>query len=204
LLVARRELRRIGAVRSVTASQRLPNSGLSWQNSDSTHPLGSILNTGVHLYDLVRWMLGVEFDRVYCQAHRVENPFHEDLFKMQATLVNHPALVGLEIAKCTQSRSSNLEIAGALGQIWVDYQTDQVTLLQGNERTTLREAGVVHTLPRVLEDFARHVENGQPMPITTLDGVRTLEVVEASYRSLAENRAEPVGRPHLVPPAPLV
>ena len=200
LLVARRELRRIGAVRSVTASQRLPNVALSWQNSDSTHPLGSILNTGVHLYDLVRWMLGVEFDRVFCQAQRVDNPFHEDFFKIQATLVNQPALVALEIAKCTNSRSSNLEIVGANGQLWVDYQTDEVTLLQGKERTILRHPDPVMTLPRVLEDFARHVEHGQPMPITVQDGVRTLEVVEACYRSLAENRLEPVSRPHLVNP----
>lgn len=203
LVLARRELRRIGAIRAITASQRLPHAGLSWQNSDSTHPLGSILNTGVHLFDLVRWMFGLEFDRVYCQTHRVENPFHEDLFKMQATLQNHDALVALEVAKCTDSRSSNLEIVGAQGQLWVDYQMDSVLLLQGHERTVLREPEPVLTLPRMLADFAHHLEHGEPMPITALDGVRTLEVVEACYRSLSENRPEPVGRPHLVdPPIP--
>jgi predicted dehydrogenase len=203
LLLARRELRRIGPIRAITASQRLPHVGMSWQNSDSTHPLGSILNTGVHLFDLVRWMLGLEFDRVYCQTHRVENPFHEDLFKMQATVQNHDALVALEVAKCTDSRSSNLEIVGAAGQLWVDYQMDSVVLLQGRERTVLREPGPVMTLPHMLADFAHHVEHGQPMPITAHDGVRTLEVVEACYRSLAENRPEPVARPHLVePPLP--
>src|SRR5262245_14575241 len=50
LLTARRELRRIGAVRSFTASQRLPHADLQWQNTETTSPLGSILNTGVHLY----------------------------------------------------------------------------------------------------------------------------------------------------------
>ncbi len=200
--LARRELRRIGPIRSITASQRLPHAGLTWQTSDSTHPLGAILNTGVHLFDLVRWMLGLEFDRVYCQSQRVENPFHEDLFKMQATLQNHPALVGLEVAKCTDSRSSNLEITGAQGQLWVDYQVDSVLLLQGHERTELRAPDPVMTLPLMLADFARHLDLGQPMPITVLDGVRTLEVVEACYRSLAENRPEPVARPHLVEPPP--
>jgi predicted dehydrogenase len=200
LLTARRELRRIGPVRTITASQRLPHADLSWQNTDSTHPLGSILNTGVHLFDLVRWMFGVEFDRVYAQAHRVENPFHEDLFKVQATLQNHDAFVALEVAKCTNSRSSNLEIVGAAGQLWVDYQTDSVTLLQGTERTVLREAAPEPTLPRMLADFAHHLEHGEPMPITVQAGVRTLEVVEACYRSLAENRPEPVARPYLVEP----
>ena len=200
LLVARRELRQIGAIRSISASQRLPHADHSWQNTDSTSPLGSILNTGVHLFDTVRWVFGLEFDRVYCQAHRVENPFHEDLFKAQATLQNHDALVALEIAKCTASRSSNLEIVGAQGQIWVDYQLDQVTLLQGRERTVLREAGPQPTLPRMLADWSHHLEHGEPMPITVQDGVRTLEVVEACYRSLAENRPEPVSRPYLVTP----
>lgn len=202
LQLARRELRRIGPIRAVTASQRLPHAGLSWQNSDSTHPLGSILNTGVHLFDLVRWMFGWEFDRVYCQTHRVENPFHEDLFKMQATVQDHAALIALEVAKCTDSRSSNLEIVGAQGQLWVDYQMDSVVLLQGHERTVLREPGPVLTLPHLLADFAHHLEHGEPMPITVQDGVRTLEVVEACYRSLAEARQEPVGRPHLVEPPP--
>jgi predicted dehydrogenase len=200
LQLARRELRRIGAIRAITVSQRLAHAGLSWQNSDSTHPLGSILNTGVHLFDLVRWMFGLEFDRVYCQTHRVENPFHEDLFKMQATMQNHDALVALEVAKCTASRSSNLEVVGADGQLWVDYQLDSVLLLSGSERTMLREPAPVLTLPRMLADFAQHIEHGAPMPITVQDGVRTLEVVEACYRSLAEHRAEPVARPRLVEP----
>jgi len=202
LLAARRELRRIGAVRSITASQRLPHADLSWQNTDSTHPLGSILNTGVHLFDLVRWMFGLEFDRVYCQAHRVENPFHEDLFKVQASMQNHEALVALEVSKCIAARSSNLEIAGAQGQIWVDYQLDSVTVLQGNERTVVREPNSEPTIPRMLADFAHHLEHGEPMPITVQDGVRTLEVVEACYRSLSENRPEPVSRPYLVEPSP--
>lgn len=199
LLTARRELRRIAPIRSFTASQRLPHADLQWQNTESTSPLGSILNTGVHLYDLVRWMLGVEFDRVACIARRVDNPFHEDLFKLQATLQGHDALVSLEIAKCTGSRSSNLELVGAQGQIWVDYQLDSVTLLQGGERTVLRTPEPTPTLPHVLADFAHHLEHGEPMPITTMDGVRTLEVVEACYRSLAEEHSEPVARPQTAP-----
>jgi predicted dehydrogenase len=201
LLLARREARRLGPLRSITVSQRLPRPDLAWQNSETTHPLGSILNTGVHMFDLVRWMFGFEFDRVYAQAHRAENPFHEDLFKMQATVQNHDVLVSIEVAKCTASRSSSLEIVGAQGQLWVDYHLDGVTLVQGNERTVLREPTPEPTLPRMLADWARHLEHGEPMPITVQDGVRTLEVVEACYRSLSENRPEPVSRPYLVPPA---
>ena len=197
LLAARRELRRIAPIRSLTASQRLPHAELQWQNTESMSPLGSILNTGVHLYDLVRWMLGAEFDRVACVARRVDNPFHEDLFKLQASMQGHEALVSLEIAKCTGSRSSNLELVGAQGQIWVDYQLDSVTLLQGTERTVLRAPDSTPTLPHVLQDFAHHLEHGEPMPITALDGVRTLEVVEACYRSMAEEHSEPVARPHV-------
>jgi predicted dehydrogenase len=200
LLLARRELRKLGPIRSITASQRLPRAELAWQNNEATNPLGSILNTGVHLFDLVRWMFGLEFDRVYCQAHRAENPFHEDFFKVQAALQNNDALVALEVAKCTASRSSNLEIVGAQGQLWVDYHADSVTLLQGTDRVVLREGTSEPTLPRMLEDWAHHLEHGERMPITVQDGVRTLEVVEACYRSMAENRPEPVARPYLVAP----
>jgi len=200
LQLAKRELERLGPLHAFTAAQRLPHADLAWQNTDSTHPLGSILNTGVHLVDLVRWMLGAEFERVFCQSHRVQNPFHEDLFKVQATLRETDTLVALEVAKCTQSRSSNLEIVGERGQIWVDYQIDQVLLLEGRERTVLRRAKPEPTIPHLLRDFARRLQDFEPMPITVRDGVRTLEVVEACYRSMAENRPEFVSRPHLVSP----
>jgi len=200
LQLARAELDRVGPVRSLTASQRLPRTNLAWQNTETTHPLGSILNTGVHLYDLVRWLLGLEFERIYCVAHRVENPFHEDLFKVLATLRDSDTLVALEVAKCTQSRSSNLEIVGERGQLWVDYQLDQVVYVEGNERTLLRQAKPEPTLPPLLADFARCIERFEPMPITVRDGLRSLEVVEACYRSLAESRHEFVSRPHRVTP----
>ena len=196
LRLARDELERIGPVRSLTASQRLPRTDLAWQNTETTHPLGSILNTGVHLYDLVRWLLGAEFERVYCHAHRVENPFHEDLFKVQATLRDRDTLVALEVAKCTQSRSANLEIVGQHGQLWVDYQVDQVVHVEGARRTVLRPAQPEPTLPPLLAAFAHCIANFESMPITVRDGLRTLEIVEACYRSLAESRPEFVSRPH--------
>ncbi|HZL86201.1 MAG TPA: Gfo/Idh/MocA family oxidoreductase [Candidatus Krumholzibacteria bacterium] len=196
LRLARDQLERIGPVRSLTASQRLPRTDLAWQNTETTHPLGSILNTGVHLYDLVRWLLGAEFERVYCQAHRVENPFHEDLFKVQATLRDSDTLVALEVAKCTQSRSANLEIVGQHGQLWVDYQEDQVVHVEGTRRTVLRPAQPEPTLPPLLAAFAHCIANFESMPITVRDGLRTLEIVEACYRSLAESRPEFVSRPH--------
>lgn len=200
LLRAKQELESIGPIRSLTASQRLPRTDLAWQNTEATHPLGSILNTGVHLYDLVRWMLDTEFKRVYCLSHRVENPFHEDLFKTQATLRDRDTLVALEVAKCTQSRSSSLELVGENGQIWVDYQLDQVVRVEGGQRTVLREPNPEPTLPPMLRDFVRRVRNFEPMPVTVRDGLRTLEVVEACYRSVAENQPELVSRPHRVTP----
>ena len=194
LQVARDALPRIGPLRTVTASQRLPRAGLEWQNAPAGAPLGAVLNTGVHLFDLVRWMLGAEFASVFCTARCIENPHHEDTFKVQATLRGSDVLVALEVAKATQSRSSNLELVGEHGQLWVDYQTDAVVLIAGNQRTTLREPGVVYTIPLLLKDFAHRIASAQPMPITAHDGVRTLEVADACYRSMASGRVEEIVR----------
>jgi predicted dehydrogenase len=192
LRMAAQEMAQLGEIRSFTASQRLPRTTLAWQHDATPHPMGSILNTGVHLYDLVRWMLGAEFATVYTRARCIENPHQEDLFKTLATLRGRDTLVALEIAKSTNSRSSNLEIVGEHGQLWVDYQLDAVTLVRGGERTVLREAGTVYTIPLLLADFARAVAQGATMPIGVADGVRTMEVVDASYRSMQSGRAESV------------
>jgi predicted dehydrogenase len=185
LQLAREALPRIGPLRALTASQRLPKPPLEWQAAPAGAPLGAVLNTGVHLFDLVRWLVGAEFASIDCIARRSENLHHEDVFKVQATLHGSDALVALEVVKATQSRSSNLELVGEHGQLWVDYQTDAVVLVSGNQRTTLREPGVIHTIPLLLQDFARRIASAEPMPITVHDGVRTLEVVDACYRSMA-------------------
>lgn len=192
LHLAGREMHQLGAIRSFSASQRLPRTDLDWQNHPTEHPMGAILNTGVHLYDLVRWLLGAEFATVYTVARHIENPHQEDLFKMVATLQGSDTLVALEIAKITDSRSSNLEIVGENGQLWVDYQTDAVTLVKGMQRTVLREPGTVYTIPLMLKAFAKAVNGQAAMPVTVDDGVRTLEVVDASYRSVHSGHPEVV------------
>ena len=192
LHLAGQQMHQLGAIRSFSASQRLPKTSLDWQNHPTEHPMGSILNTGVHLYDLVRWLLRAEFATVYTVARHIENPHQEDLFKTVATLRDCDTLVALEIAKSTDSRSSNLEIVGENGQLWVDYQTDAVTLVQGTQRHVLREPATVYTIPLMLNAFAKAIQEQTAMPVSIEDGVRTLEIVDASYRSVHSGRPEAV------------
>ena len=123
---------------------------------------------------------------------RPDNTDLPDIFtdRPVATLRDRDTLVALEIAKSTDSRSSNLEIVGEKGQLWVDYQTDAVTLVQGTQRRILREPKTVYTIPLVLREFARAVREESVMPVSVEDGVRTLEVVDASYRSVQSGRPE--------------
>ncbi len=55
---------RLGQVRLIRLAQRLAPTELAWQRDVSQTVGGSVLLTGVHIFDLTRWLSGAEFDQL--------------------------------------------------------------------------------------------------------------------------------------------
>ena len=57
---------------------RLPAARLYWDSDRGGAPRGSILETGVHLFDAARWILGEEPARVFCSSDAIMSEGTED------------------------------------------------------------------------------------------------------------------------------
>lgn len=183
---------RLGRVHMVRLAQRLAPTQLDWQRDRAQTVGGSVLLTGVHLFDLARFLSGREFARVESRQRQVLNPAVEDLFLARGEL-DDGCWVSLEVSKYTQSRAAWLEAVGEDGQLWADYLQGGLVLRQGRGQERFDVDAGAPTLPPVLADWLDCARSGARPPVGAADGVATLRMVEACYRSAASGKPEPVG-----------
>jgi predicted dehydrogenase len=188
ILKVRELLPQLGGIRLVRLAQRLAPTTLPWQRNLSETVGGSVLLTGVHLFDLTRFLTGSTFVSVDSRQEQVMNPVVEDLFLARAHLADG-CWVSLEVSKYTQSRACWLEIVGSDGQIQADYLHGGIVLRRGRNEENFAISAAVPTLPILLADWLKAVGEGTPPAVTARDGYETLKVVQACYRSAAEGKA---------------
>lgn len=183
LVAARDALPRIGAVHRLRIAQRLPPNDIAWQRDRALAGGGSVVLTGVHGFDLLRWLTGRTPDVVHCRCEEIAPHPFECLFDARFSFDDRPLLASCEVAKFSTSRSALLELVGADGQLWVDYQQGRVLHLAGRDVETLAEPGNTPTLPAALEAFCRWRRGESPCPVPLAEGIETLRMADACYRS---------------------
>jgi predicted dehydrogenase len=188
LLQARERWNEVGDVHRIRLQQRLEPSDLAWQRDVGLAGGGSIVLTGVHLFDTMRWLVGRSPDAVQCRmfsllGHPLENLF-DACFEYEA----EPLLAATEVSKFSQSRSGHLDVVGTRAQLLVDYGQGRLSRLEGSRVSEAIEPGDAPTLPPCLADFARVIRGEMESPIDARDGFETLRMAEACYRSHEEGR----------------
>lgn len=81
-----RRLPEIGPLHAVTLTQRFERSTLDWLDDPDRAGGGITLHTGVHSFDLVRYLTGAEVTAVTCAQGRVWTRRTEDTFAATLTL----------------------------------------------------------------------------------------------------------------------
>nr|MEE4267905.1 Gfo/Idh/MocA family oxidoreductase [Candidatus Krumholzibacteria bacterium] len=194
VLVRVRELwAKLGKVHHIRAAQRLEPTRLAWQKNPGETVTGSVLLTGVHIFDTVRFLTGREFREVVARQQSILNPVVEDFFLARASL-DDGCWVSMEVSKYTRSRACWLEAVGEEGQLWADYLNGGIVWRQGADEERFDVSARVPTLPRVLADWQAAVLSEKPCPVTARDGVATMQVVDACYRSAEQEKVAFIAR----------
>lgn len=178
----------VGRVHRIRIAQRLEPSDLGWQRDRALAGGGSVLLTGVHLFDLLRWILGRTPDAVSARLASVQGHPLENLFDACFEYEDLPLLAATEVSKFCRSRAGLLELVGEEGQLHVDYLRGTIDLHRDREVERLAQIGDVPTLPIAMGFFAALLRGAIESPVTLHDGIETVRMAEACYRSHAEGR----------------
>jgi len=142
---------------------------------------GALLEIGVHLLDLVRFVTGEEVREVRCTMDRLPPALPELVASAHLTTQGGTVCV-LDIARVAERRIGQAEWIGARGMFEADWIHRRLHWRGGADEEAW-ELPPCQTVLAALTAFLRAVETRSPMPVTGEDGCRAVEIAEACYRS---------------------
>jgi predicted dehydrogenase len=149
---------------------------------------GALLEIGVHLLDLVRYLTGEEVREVRCTMNRPYANAPETVVSAHLMTEGGTACV-LDVARVTGERVGTVEWIGSQGRIWADWPRRLVRWIGRGGGREEREHPPSQTVLFTLQAFLQSIADGSPMPITGEDGCRAVEIADACYRSAELNGA---------------
>ena len=175
----------LGRLILLALNQRFEPSDRPWL--DRPGPGGILLNTGIHSFDLVRFLSGREITGVWCRTLTVATRRTPDAF-VAALELDGGILATVDNCRATAARSGRIELVGERGQISGDHVLGSAARLVEREARRLEIGKEVPTVLAVLAAFLTCVRDGTPPPVPVEDGLKALEVVAACELSSRENR----------------
>ncbi len=152
---------------------------------------GALLEVGIHLLDLVRYLSGEEVSEVDCMMDAVP-PAPE--VSVTAHLRTQSGIdCAIDVRRVITGRRGTAVWIGADGQMIADWIEQRLQWTQGDHTETWTMSPSPTVLSTVTA-FLQAVERKENMPITGEDGFRAVEIAEACYRS-----AHTGGRPVTLP-----
>jgi len=150
--------------------------------------LGALLELGVHLLDLIRFLSGEEIHEVQCTMMPSPNEGPETSAQVRLQ-TSGGILCTLDIARVEAERRGTAEWTGKSGTVKGDWVARQLTRSAddgGSQSWTLEPRP---TILAALQAFVQAVRTGTAPPVTGLDGCLAVEAADACYRSAARHGA---------------
>ncbi len=159
---------------------------------------GLIIDMGIHDFDIVRWLMADEVDRVYAEASSLVFPELQQVGDVDSAVINlrfnRGGLGNVEVSRTgVYGYDIQCEIVGSKGAIKVGY-------LQHTPITILTKDGAHHDIvphfpqrfgtayTRQIEHFVDCLQTGREPIVTPVDARAALQIGIAATRSQHEGR----------------
>ena len=184
----KRESVSLGGIRIVAINQRFEPKDRSWLDTPGTG--GILLHTGVHAFDLLRFLTGAELVEGRAIETRTVTRETSDGFAAIFRLEPGGILATVDNARTIDGRSGRIEIAGERGQLRGDHIHRDLVRIEGPVRRDLGPVPAAPTVAAALDAFASALREGRPMPVTAEDGLAAVKTAEALRLTGALPRAD--------------
>jgi predicted dehydrogenase len=188
IMLLREQLRTIGRLQSAMLVSHIDTKANLMTGNNTPVTVGAILELGVHLLDLVRFLTGEDILDVRCttatpSASVPETHAHAELRTSGGIVCT------LDIARVESHRKGTAGWIGTTGTIKADWVARTLTR---TPKDGLPESWALEPRPTILailQAFVRAIRTGTPPPVTGLDGCLAVEAADACYRSAARDGA---------------
>jgi predicted dehydrogenase len=185
--------RLVGRVQELLLISNIDTKGRGVDYADGYGKRGALLEFGVHVLDLVRFVTGEEIREVRCTMDRVPPAAPDSSAFVQLTTSGGSA-GRMEVRRVPAGRIGLAEVIGSEGRLSADWVRRCLRFQPGTGSGQEWNLPPAPTVLATLTAFLEALADGRSMPVTGEDGCRAVELAEACYRS-----AEAGGRPVTLP-----
>jgi predicted dehydrogenase len=192
----RREVGRIGRIDSIVLTQRFgPQTQIEWIDDPARAGGGNILHTGVHSFDLIRYMTGLETATAACRTSSVYTESTEDNFAALLTFRDSHATGLVNCARSSPARNGLIEISGENGQLVGDHVLNTLMWITPDGVEPVELDAPKQTVQEALNALVEDARTGAAPRADFHDGLVAVAVVDACYRAAQSGRHETVVLP---------
>jgi predicted dehydrogenase len=185
----------LGSLHSIHLSQRFEPSPLAWLDQCDLAGGGIVLHTGVHSFDLLRFLTQEEVEKVLCRMNQVVTRGTEDNFSAIMSFERNNIIASVMGSRATTGRNGLIEVAGEKGQLIADHVHNYLYEVKGMERRPIELGDPIPTVYEALKAFHDSLSREAPFPVSIEDGAIAVAIAEACYRSGKKGKWEKVYYP---------
>lgn len=181
VLSAKEQLRAIGRLRRAELVNHVDSAASLASRSSGAAVPGALLEIGVHLLDLIRFLTEAEVTEVECRLDRRDGAAET---AAHAVLRTSAGLVcSINAARVDTGRIGTMQWEGTEGTLAADWVQRTVTCRIRGESPQRWTVEPSPTIVAVLRAFIHAIRTNTRPPVTGLDGCRAVELADACYRS---------------------
>jgi len=173
-----------------------------WNSDRKISGGGVLIDNGTHSVDLTRYVLGGLAEVQAMEGHRLQGLEVEDTAKMFVR--SRGGVLGSIDLSWSVSKELPYFVAvyGSTGAILVGWRESKFRRAGDQDWTVFGQGyDKVDAFKRQIENFAGAVRGDESLVVTPEDGLASVQVIEAAYRSLTRGGWEPVHAGERLTPA---
>ena len=178
----------IGALDYLSLAMRAERPPHGWLGDPTQAGGGVLIEIGIHLLDLIRFLTGEEAVEVSSDLARRHTSRVEDMALARFTLTSGCRCY-VEVSRVSGGRVCRVEAVGRAGQLIADVDSGVLTRIEGRSVVETDSVPDRPTIVTVLKEFAQCLLTGTPVPVSGEDGRRAVVMAEACYRAAREGHS---------------
>ena len=182
IVLMKERLETVGPLRSARLVSHIETRPNVMVGATGSVQVGALLELGIHLLDLVRFVTREEVSEVRCTMTPLPSSAPETWITAQLTTTGG-VICSLDIARVESDRLGTAEWFGEKGTVMADWPKRLVMRTTGDNSSEKWTAETRPTVLSTLEAFVGAIRTNTRPPVTGLDGCRAVEIADACYIS---------------------
>jgi predicted dehydrogenase len=188
ITLLREHLHTIAPLQSASLTMHIDTKSNVMSTADGPVKVGALLELGIHLLDLVRFLTREDIVEVQCTMTPLPSMAPETQVEVRLR-ISSGIVCSLDISRVDAQRKGTAVWVGEKGTLTADWISRRLTRTATDGSVEAWTLEVKPTVLATLQAFVHAIRTATAPPITGLDGCLALEAADACYRSAANNGA---------------